>query len=204
MRLVTTTAILLVLSGSAYAADIAASTTGAALPADGDTVQAGVTIDNSGATGDPTVTTEDDTTLINSGTITSVSGSSKNAITDDGSDDGDGVVITNTAIGIIQALGTGDAIKLDDDVTIINAGTISTAGGESAIELDKDGSVTNSGTISGATTPDAGDNSYVVRVDRGTRRASSRRPAAPRHSTVPAITTPMFTPSARAMTTRPR
>ena len=171
-RLIATTAILLVLSSSAYAlpasSDIAASTTGAALPADGDTVQDGVTIDNSDTPGDPTITTQDNTTLTNSGTITSVSGSSKDAITDDGSDDGDGVTITNNAGGVIQALGSGDAIKLDDDVTIVNKGTIFTAGGESAIELDKDGDVTNSGTITGATTPAAGDNSYVLRVDRGT------------------------------------
>ncbi len=170
--LIATTAILLVLSGGAYAlpasSDIAASTTGAALPADGDTVQQGVTIDNSGATGDPTITTQDDTTLTNNGTITSVAGSSKDALTDDGSDDGDGVTVTNNATGIIQALGSGDAIKLDDDVTIVNAGTISTTGGESAIELDKDGDVTNSGTISGATSPKPGDNAYILRVDRGT------------------------------------
>lgn len=169
-RLLATTAVLLVLgAGSAHAVDIAASTTGVEIPADGDTVQEGVTIDNSGATGNPAVlSTDEDSELTNSGTITSVAGSNEAAIGYDSGDDGDGEIITNNATGIIQALGEAAAIALDDDAVIVNDGLIQSVGGEAAIELDKDGDITNNGTIRGAATPQPGENVYVVRIDSGT------------------------------------
>lgn len=169
-RLLATTAILLVLGmGSAHAVDIVASTTGAEIPTDGDTVQQGITIDNSGATGAPAVlSTAEDLELTNSGTITSVAGSTEAAIDYDSGDDGDGVTITNNATGVIQALGEATAILLDDDAVIVNNGLIQSIGGESAIEVDKDGDITNNGTIRGAATPQPGENVYVIRIDSGT------------------------------------
>lgn len=156
--------------GGAYAADIAGSTTGATVPGSGDTIQSGVTVSNSGATGSDTITITSGTSgsprvFTNNGTVTSDAASSKLGI---GASGNDYITVINGETGVIQALGTGGAIRLDNNFTLENAGTISSAGGTNTVRADNDASITNTGTIRSDGNPASGENSSTVRIDRGT------------------------------------
>lgn len=162
--------VALLAGAPALAADIPAQTDGAAVPADGDTVQSGVTVSNSSATGSAAVTITSGSSgslrnFYNYGTVTSAAGSSASGI---GANGNDYISITNYADGIIQALGSGDAIRLDDYVTILNSGTIYSAGGAEAIRVDVGASVANLGTIRSELSPTSGNNSNTLRVGSGT------------------------------------
>tara|TARA_R110000824_G_scaffold118960_16_gene272436 strand:+ start:20477 stop:23596 length:3120 start_codon:yes stop_codon:yes gene_type:complete len=156
--------------GAAHAVDIPASTTGATVPGGGDTIQSGVTVSNTDALGSSAITITSggvgtETEFTNSGTVQSAIGSSATGI---GANGNDNIVITNTETGIIEALGTGGAIRLDNNVTIENAGTISSAGGTNTVRADNDATITNTGTIRSDGDPVSGENSSTVRIDRGT------------------------------------
>ncbi|MBI1261932.1 MAG: autotransporter domain-containing protein [Rhizobiales bacterium] len=163
--LVFTTAILMasVSVQAVLAADIAATTNGAAVPGDGDTIQSGVTVSNETNTGAETITITGGNNFTNNGTVTSVAGSTENAI---GASSADGIVLTNNASGLIEALGGGNAIRLDNDITLINAGTIFSSGDET-VRLDDDADVTNTGTIQNDLSPASGDNAISLRVGTG-------------------------------------
>lgn len=162
--------VVALLSGAApvYAADIAGTNSGVAVPGAGDTIQSGVTVTNSSATGSSAVTvtsgaTVDNPTLFtNSGTVQSAAGSSASGI---GANGADRITITNTDTGLIESLGTGDAIRLDKNITIDNAGTIHSQNGNEAIRLGDAASVTNSGIIRNDQTPASGGNSIALRLD---------------------------------------
>lgn len=117
--------------------------------ADTYTIASGVTVSNATATGSRPLTlganNGNSITLQNSGTIQSVSGSSQEGI---GSSTNDNLTIVNLSGGQIQALGTGRAIRIDDNNSITNqsGATISTVNAD-AIKLDATNSVTNYGTI---------------------------------------------------------
>ncbi|MCE9649730.1 MAG: autotransporter domain-containing protein [Parvibaculum sp.] len=165
-----TVSVVALLSGAvpAYAADIAGTNSGAAVPGAGDTLQSGVTVTNSSALGSSAVTITSGATVgtptvfTNSGTVQSAAGSSASGI---GANGADRITIDNNETGIIESLGTGDAIRLDKNITIDNAGTIHSQNGNEAIRLGDDASVTNSGIIRNDQTPASGGNAIALRLD---------------------------------------
>lgn len=164
---VLTTAILMSSTSvsAVLAADIAGTTNGAAVPGAGDTIQSGVTVSNSTNTGSAALTITTGNTFTNNGTVTSAAGSSQSGI---GANGNDNITINNNAGGIIQSLGTGNAIRLDDGNTLTNIGTISTTGGAEAVRLDQNTLVNNTGTIQNDTSPTSGNNATALRVGSGT------------------------------------
>lgn len=162
-----TTAILMSSTAisAVLAADIADTTGGATVPGSGDTIQSGVTVSNATNTGSAALTITTGNTFTNNGTVTSDAGSSQSGI---GANGNDSITINNNSGGLIQSLGTGDAIRLDDNNTLNNAGTISTTGGAEAVRLDTGSAVTNTGTIQSDTSPTSGNNAITLRVGSGT------------------------------------
>lgn len=154
----------------ALAADISGTNSGATVPGAGDTVQSGVSVTNSSATGSAALTITSGSSgspryFYNFGTVQSALGSSQSAI---GANGNDWINITNNAGGVIEALGSGDAIRLDQNITLSNSGTIHSVGGAEAIRLNTGASVTNLGTIQGDLSPTSGNNSNTLRVNSGT------------------------------------
>ncbi|MES1991612.1 MAG: autotransporter domain-containing protein [Pseudomonadota bacterium] len=154
-------------TGGAYAVDISASTTGAAVPAAGDTIQSGVTVDNSTATGTTALVITSGTlgtprVFTNNGNVRSVAGSSVSGI---GANGNDFITINNNENGLIESLGTGNAIRLDKNITISNEGTVHSQGGAEAIRLGDNANVTNIGMIRQDRSPASAANSIALRLD---------------------------------------
>ena len=167
---VCTVSVIALLAGAVpgHAADIAATTTGATA-ADGDVVQSGVTVSNSGAPGStalsvPSGSSGSPTTVTNNGIITSDAASSELAI---GPKNNDYITIINNSTGLISSEGTGGTIRLDNNFTLTNDGTITSANGTNTVRSDNDAYITNNGTIQSDGDPASGDNSSAVRIDSG-------------------------------------
>ena len=166
---VCTVSVIALMSGysGAHAADIPASTTGAAVPGAGDTIQSGVTVSNASSTGTTALVITSGTSgtprvFTNNGTVRSVAGSSASGI---GANGNDFITINNNETGLIESLGTGDAIRLDKNITINNDGTIHSQAGNEAIRLGDNANVTNYGTIKQDQSPAAAANSIALRLD---------------------------------------